>query len=72
MERHPGLTFGTLVTVVTIALCLAIAAHELFTPPNTRRIAQETVWHTAFGRMAGPGIRVFLSVQLKNGSTITG
>lgn len=72
VEGHPGLTLGTLVTGVTIAVCVAIAAHELLTPPTVRRIVQETVWHTAFSRMAGPGVRVFLSVQLKNGTTVTG
>jgi hypothetical protein len=72
VAQHPGLSLGTLITVVTAAVCLSIAAHDLLTPRNARRIVQETVWHTAFSRLAGPGSRVFLSVQLKDGSTITG
>lgn len=72
VARHPGLTLGTLVTVVIVAMCLAIAVHDLLTPRNVRSIVQETVWHTAFSRLAGPGSRVFLSVQMKDGSTITG
>jgi len=68
---NPGLVLGSLVTVVLLAICGAVATHDLLTP-TMRRIAQETVWHTAFNRMAEPGVRVFLSVQLKDGTTITG
>jgi Family of unknown function (DUF6338) len=69
---NPGLVLGSLVTVVLLAICAAVATHDLLTPPTMRRIAQETVWHTAFSRMAEPGVRVYLSVQLKDGTTITG
>lgn len=72
VARHPGLIRGTLITVVMVAVCLSIAAHDLLTPRSARWIAQETVWHTAFSRLAGPGARVFLSVQLRDGSTVTG
>jgi Family of unknown function (DUF6338) len=70
--RNPDLTIRTLAAVVILALLFAVAAHDLLTPPSLRRIAQETAWHTAFGRMAGPAARAFLSVQLKDGTTVTG
>ncbi|RSM87445.1 hypothetical protein DMH04_10460 [Kibdelosporangium aridum] len=71
MTEHPRLVLVTLAATVLLALCAAVATHALLTPPM-RRIAQETVWHTAFSRMAPTGARVFLSVQLKDGTTITG
>lgn len=72
VTNNPGLVLGSLVTVVLLAICGAVATHDLLTPSTMRRIAQETVWHTAFSRMAEPGVRVYLSVQLKDGTTITG
>lgn len=72
VARQPGLTLGSLSTVVVVAVCLSIAAYDLLTPRNVRSIVQETVWYTAFSRLAAPGSRVFLSVQLKDGSTVTG
>jgi len=70
--RHPELTLRTLAAVVVLALLFGVAANDLLTPPSLRRIAQETAWHTAFGRMARPAARAFLSVQLKDGTTVTG
>ncbi|GAA4529634.1 DUF6338 family protein [Amycolatopsis samaneae] len=71
-SAHPVLTLVSLVAVTLLALCFAVAAHDVLTPDTERRIAQETVWYTAFNRLAAPGVRVFLSVQLKDGTTVTG
>ncbi|MFI0374060.1 DUF6338 family protein [Actinomadura sp. 1N219] len=72
VDRHPALTIRSLAALLGLALLYAVAAHDLLTPPNARRIVQETAWHTAFSRMAGRGARAFLSVQLKDGTTVTG
>lgn len=72
VEREPALVLRSATAVLVLALLVAAAAHALLTPEAARRIADETAWHTAFARMAGPGVRAFLSVQLKDGTTITG
>jgi len=72
VARHPILSVGTLAVGLVVALLYAVAAHDLLTPVGSRRIVQESGWHTALGRLAPSGVRVFLSVQLKDGSTVTG
>jgi Family of unknown function (DUF6338) len=72
VAEHPVLCVRTLALALVIALLYAAAAHDVLTAPGSRRIGQESGWHTAFGRLAAPGVRVFLSVQLKDGSTVTG
>ncbi|MFE0025890.1 DUF6338 family protein [Amycolatopsis sp. NPDC059021] len=72
VAANPVLTLISLVAVVLLALCFAVATHDLLTPDAARRILQETAWHNVFDRLAVPGVRVFLSVQLKDGTTITG
>jgi hypothetical protein len=72
VEAHPLLSVATLAVALVIALLYAAAAHDLLDAPAARRIGQESGWHTALSRLAAPGVRVFLSVQLKDGSTITG
>lgn len=72
VTAHPALALRTLVAVTVLAVLYGVAAHAVLSPPTTRRIAQETAWHTAFSRMAAPGVRPYLSVQLKDGTTITG
>ncbi|RAY12894.1 hypothetical protein DPM19_23070 [Actinomadura craniellae] len=72
VDRHPALVVGTLAAGLAVALLYGVAAHDLLTAPTARRIAHETVWHTAFGRLPGPRARAFLSVQLRDGTTIMG
>ncbi len=72
VTAHPAQVLRTLVATVVLAVLYGVAAHTLLTPSSTRRIAHETAWHTAFSRMAAPGVRPYLSVQLKDGTTITG
>jgi hypothetical protein len=72
VTEHPAHVLRSVVAVVVLAVLYGVAGHDLLTPASTRRIAHETAWHTAFSRMAAPGVRPYLSVQLKDGTTITG
>jgi hypothetical protein len=72
VERHAALILRSLAAVPILGLLYGIAAHDLLTPPAMRAIADESGWHTAFSRMAGSGSRAYLSVQLKDGMTLTG
>lgn len=72
ISHHAGQVVRTLTGLPTLALLLGIAAVDLLTPARAKQIAQETLWHSAFTRTAPPGTRSFLSIQMKDGATITG
>jgi len=72
LRQQAALALRTVAALVILALCYAVVVHDLLTAPPSRRITPGTLWHTALGRMAPAGVRVFLSVQLRDGTTITG
>lgn len=72
VETHLGIVVCDVMSLPLLALLLGVAANDLLTPTSAHPIAQETAWHTAFSRATLTGTQAFVSVQLKDGTTITG
>jgi hypothetical protein len=69
---HLPLAGMSIAIELAVALLLAIVLHDLLKPAGARQVVHESGWHTAFSRIAPPGTEVYLSVQLKDGTTVTG
>lgn len=72
IEAHLSVLVCDVASLLLLGFLLGTAANDLFTRTGANRIAQETVWHTAFSRIAPPGTHLFVSVQLKDDTVITG
>ncbi|MFI7642298.1 DUF6338 family protein [Nonomuraea sp. NPDC049400] len=72
VRAQPAVVLRSVLAVPLLGLLYGVAAHALLSRAASRRVAHETGWHTAFSRLAGATSRAFLSVQLKDGTTVTG
>ncbi|MFI6307574.1 DUF6338 family protein [Amycolatopsis thailandensis] len=72
VASNPGLMIRSVLGIPLLALALGVAAVDLFTSTRARRIAQTTLWHAVFAQAAPMGARTFISLQLKDGTAVTG
>lgn len=57
---------------LVLALLIAWLAEDVLAGRRTSVLTTDSTWHVLFHRIAPPGTRAFLSVQLKDGTTYTG
>lgn len=72
VSGQPVATLVTAAAIPILAVLYCVVVHDLLTPGRLRRLEQETLWHSAFSRLGDSGVHVYLSVQLKDGTTVTG